>query len=198
MNINSQKNINIFFILDISGSMQGERIQSLNNAIRLSIEEARRLSNKNKIKINFAILTFNNECKWITRNILCDVNDIVFKDLYGSNLTYFGQAVDELNSILKRSLFGEGINKQVYIFVSDGYSLDEWRVPIEKIKKNRWFTMGDKFAYILGNDVDIDMINSLFRDKFEMYYRTTRIYDENLNKIEKDFIEIVHLVSKKD
>lgn len=196
MDINSQKNINIFFILDISGSMQGERIQSLNNAIRLCLEKAKEITKANTIGINFAILTFNNECKWETNNILCNVNNIVFEELCASNLTYFGQAVDELNRILTRSLFEAGMNKnkQVFVFVSDGNSNDEWNEPLDRLKTNPWFKYGHKVAYGLGNDADMEMLNALFSDRFERCGQSFQISDYHLNEFKDGLLKIIHLV----
>lgn len=136
----------VFFIIDISGSMKGQRIGAVNDALRTLIPELkkREASNTNA-EIKLAILEFSSRPSWKTIEPV-NVSNYSFTDItdvYGG--TNFGLAFDALNEKLSRSAFlksSAGSYTPLIILLTDGQPSDLAIYPesLARLKNNAWFT----------------------------------------------------------
>lgn len=151
----------IFYVLDTSGSMEGEAIATLNRAIGDTLEELKKAATKNAdAKLKIAVLEFNSGCRWITPTPEY-IEDFVFEDLKAGGTTDVGDALKELNKKMSRKEFLESAIGQyfpVVIFMTDGASSDDYEKPLEDIKNNKWYRNAIKIGLALGNDPDVNMI----------------------------------------
>lgn len=160
-----RKDLDVFYVLDTSSSMSGEKINSLNHAMRDTTEKLKALAEKNgDAKLKIAVLEFNSGCDWVTDNGPEAMEDFTYEDLHANGLTDMGAALKELNSKLSRHAFLNsmtGALMPVIIFMTDGYATDNYVGALAEIRNNRWFKRATKIGFALGADPDVKMISSV-------------------------------------
>ena len=118
----------VFFIIDISGSMKGNRIQAVNDAIRNLIPELkkREASNTNA-EIRVAIMEFSSNANWRTTEPV-PVSSFNYNEItYVGGGTNFGKAFSALNKKLSRNEFlksSAGSYTPLIILMTDGKPSD--------------------------------------------------------------------------
>ena len=140
----------VFFVIDISGSMKGNRIQAVNDAIRNLIPELkkREASNTNA-EIRVAIMEFSSNANWRTPEPV-PVSSFSYNDItYVGGGTNFGKAFAELNKKLSRSAFlksSAGSYTPLIILMTDGKPSDLalYKEELDKLKMNSWFQYSTK------------------------------------------------------
>ena len=151
----------LFFLVDTSGSMMGEKIGSLNDAIRETVPDLRELSKSNSdAAIKIAVLQFDTNVKWLYPQPV-DSEQFRWNDLQAGGLTSLGEALKELNSKLSKTQYlqeAAGSYAPVIILISDGGPTDDFDRALEEIKKNNWFKHSIKVAIAIGNDADKNVL----------------------------------------
>ena len=119
-----KKVLPLIYVIDTSGSMFGDRIASVNEAIHeLEPILREKVGEIPEAEIRIAALTFSSGAQWITQNGLVSLDDFFWNDATAGGLTDLGAALKELNSKLSRSSFlvsDTGFCAPVIIFMSDG------------------------------------------------------------------------------
>ncbi|MBO8433005.1 MAG: VWA domain-containing protein [Bacteroidetes bacterium] len=157
----ARKTMTLFFLVDTSGSMYGEKIGSLNEAVRETIPDLNDLSVSNPdAAIKIAALQFDSDVKWLYPQPI-EAEKFQWNDLQADGVTALGGALDELNSKLSKSQFMQeaaGSYAPVIILLSDGGPTDDFDAALERIKKNNWFKHAIKVAIAIGNDADKNVL----------------------------------------
>ena len=161
----SRRVLNVFYLLDTSGSMQNAPIAQLNCAMRETAEAVRNSARNNAdAQIRMAVLEFNSNVRWMQPKGPENIEDFEWEDLTAGGLTNVGKALNELDSKLSRNAFLESIAGNylpVIIFMSDGYATDEYKTALAEIRKNKWFLRATKVGFAIGDDPDINMISDV-------------------------------------
>lgn len=140
----------VFFLIDISGSMKGNRIQAVNDAIRNLIPELkkREASNTNA-EIRVAIMEFSSNANWRTTEPV-PVSSFSYDEItYVGGGTNFGNAFAALNKKLSRNEFlksSAGSYTPLIILMTDGKPSDWalYKEELEILKQNSWFKYATK------------------------------------------------------
>ena len=144
-----RRTMTLFYIIDCSGSMSGQRIGQVNDAIRSTLPELQGISDGNAdAQIKVAALTFSNGASWVTSEPK-ECKDFQWTDINAGGQTALGEACKELESKLSRESFlksDTGNYAPTFILISDGEPTDDFEAGLEKLKKNNWFAKGIKFA----------------------------------------------------
>lgn len=161
-----RRELHVFYVLDTSGSMNGERIAQLNRAMEESTEALKELAKKNAdAKLKIAVMEFNSDCRWVTQHGPEDLEeDFEYEDLTAGGLTEIGAALKELNSKMSRHAFLNsmtGALMPVIIFMTDGAPTSDYAKELAEIRKNRWFARGTKIGFAIGDDADVKMISEV-------------------------------------
>ncbi len=152
-----RKVMTLFYLVDTSGSMSGEKIGTVNSAMEECIPLLKEVAAANDdAEIKVAILQFSSGCGWITpASGPVGLEDIIWNDLQASGMTDFGDALTELDKKLSRN---EYLNSQtgayapVILLLSDGAPTDNWESALNNIQQNNWF----KHAIKIALDIQID------------------------------------------
>lgn len=154
--------LNVFFVIDTSGSMAGTAIAQVNMGIQDTIETLKEQAHNADAQLKLAVLEFNSGAHWLNPAGPQDVEDFMLANpLQAGGLTDMGAALTELDSKLSRSAYLDSITGNylpLIIFLSDGQPTDNYMKALEKIRNNKWFTRARKIAFAVGDAPDITML----------------------------------------
>lgn len=156
----ARRQMTLFFMVDTSGSMDGEKIAAVNTAIREVLPEIADISSENAdAQIKVACLQFASNAQWLFKP--ADVEGLTWTDLYAGGMTMMGEAFDELNRKLSRNEFlnsPTGNFAPVLFLMSDGQPTDEYRKALDRLRENRWFKVAIRVAIAIGDDADKNIL----------------------------------------
>jgi len=156
----ARRQMSLFFIVDTSGSMDGEKIAAVNTAIREVLPEIAEISSENAdAQIKVACLQFANDVQWLFRPT--DVEGMTWNDLRAEGMTSMGTAFNELNAKLSRKEFLDsptGNFAPVLFLMSDGQPTDEYHKALDSLRENRWFQVAIRVAIAIGDDADKNIL----------------------------------------
>ena len=156
----ARQELNLIFVIDNSGSMEGEKIGAVNNAIRdvMSImPEIQEDTSDALIKVS--ALVFSDNAKW-TYNEPQTVENFKWKDLSIDGGTDLSKAYDELAKFLRKKEKGGqmpdlGGVAPIIILMTDGMPTSyDWEEHLKDLKKKGWFKVALKYALAIGIDTD--------------------------------------------
>lgn len=153
-----KQELNLLFVIDNSGSMSGEKIGAVNNAIRdvMSImPEIQEDTSDAEIKIS--ALIFSDDCKWVYQEPKT-VTDFKWSDISTDGGTNYSKTYDELAKFLcKKENGGQmpdiGGVAPIIILMSDGMPTSpDWDKHLDLLKKKGWFKVALKYALAIQID----------------------------------------------
>ena len=158
--------LNILFMVDVSGSMRGQRIAQVNYALENIFKELRRRDEMNS-SIKIGIMEFSETAKWVTEQPV-RLEDYVFTQIVAQPwITNYASAFDLLNQKLRREGFlnpnlGEYFAPLI-LFVTDGEPVDVTEYPksLQKLHGNGWFKKSAKYAIAVGEEAKNEEIGRL-------------------------------------
>ncbi len=156
-----RRTMTLFFVIDTSGSMEGNKIGAVNDAVVNVLPMLDEISQTNPdAEIKVAALEFSSGTQWLyTEPKLA--SEFVWQDVKAGGLTSLGAACAELSSKLSRSGYmqaASGSFAPAIILLSDGGPTDDYRSGLAKLQANNWFKAAIKVAIAIGDDADKDVL----------------------------------------
>ena len=150
--------LHFFWIVDCSGSMYGEKIGTVNNAIQTCIPEmASAAENNPNAQLLVRTLSFSTGATWLTPNPV-PVEDYAWDDLDADGVTDLGKAFELLSAQLSIPPMPDRALPPVLVLLSDGQPTDDYKSELDKLKKMPWFRKAVKIAISIGQDADDDVL----------------------------------------
>lgn len=163
----ARQELNVLFVIDNSGSMEGKKIGAVNNAIRdvMSIMPEIQEDTSDAI-IKISALKFSDKAEWIFPEPK-DVSDFKWQDLSADGGTELSAAYDKLAVWLsKKSNGGQmpdiGGVAPIIILMTDGLPTSyNWEKSLVALKKKGWFKVALKYALAIEIETDeaMDILN---------------------------------------
>lgn len=156
----AKKSMTIFFLIDVSGSMKGTKIGSLNSTMEellpslIGVGEA-------STDVKIAVMKFSTQVEWVTPEPVRIEEYQYWNRLDAEGLTFMGDAFMELSRKLSRSSFLSSPSLSfapVIFLLSDGSPNDDWKKGLKTLQENRWFQYGLKIALGIGSQVNMDVL----------------------------------------
>jgi len=157
-----RRTMTLFFLIDTSGSMFGNKIGAVNDAVVNVLPMLDEISASNPdAEIKVAALEFSSGTRWLYDEPKL-ASDFVWQDVQANGLTSLGAACEELCKKLSRSggymQAAHGSFAPAIILLSDGGPTDNFEAGLNKLKGNNWFKSAIKIAIAIGDDADKEVL----------------------------------------
>lgn len=150
--------LHFFWMVDCSGSMYGEKINTVNNAIQECIPEMVSAAENNpNAQLLIRALSFSTGANWITANPV-PVEDYSWDSMDANGVTDLGKACDLLAAQLGMPPMPSRALPPVIVLLSDGQPTDDYKKGLDKLKALPWFKKAVKIAISIGQDADDDVL----------------------------------------
>ena len=187
VNTNSTKEIFLFYLLDVSGSMKENNVSYINSSMRTVMETLKEKTNRN---IKIGILSFSNGANWETPHVLDDVFSYKWKDLKAGGLTDMGEAFQKLNA--KITTDNIGVESEPIIFlITDGEATDNYMEGLRELRNNELFNKSIKVG-IGFDDTNMKILNR-FTENFKNI-----LYLKDKSLLAKVLTELSNICCAKD
>jgi len=161
--IQNARPLPVILLLDVSGSMSGEKIFSLNNAVK---EMLRVFANETstQAELNVCIITFDDVAKLHTP--LQPASKIHWADFNAIGMTALGAALDMARNIIEnKETIPSRAYRPVVVLVSDGEPNDKgWEEKLNRFVNEGRTSKCDRFAMGIGS-ADEQVLKSFINDE---------------------------------
>lgn len=146
--------LHFFWIVDCSGSMYGEKIGTVNNAIQSVIPEMVDAADNNpNAQLLIRTLQFSTGASWVTASPV-PVEEFAWDDLEAGGVTDLGKAFELLAAQLTIPPMSERALPPVLVLLSDGQPTDDYKKNLDKLLHLPWGKKAVRIAISIGQDAD--------------------------------------------
>lgn len=150
--------LHFFWVVDCSGSMWGEKIGVVNNAIQSVLPEmVDEAADNPNAQLMIRTLKFSTGASWVTENPV-KVEEYAWEDLEAAGVTDLGKAFELLSGQLSVEQMGDRALPPVIVLLSDGQPTDDYKKSLDKFQKLPWTKKAVKIAISIGQDADDDVL----------------------------------------
>ncbi|UZK67841.1 vWA domain-containing protein [Sphingomonas sp. M1-B02] len=158
-----RRQLQVILALDCSGSMRGDRIASLNYALRTALPELRGVAEDNpEVDVRVRVLRFATGASWIFPDAL-PVADLRWTDLTADGETDMGAAL----VLLAEALGGAGMTGRqlppVVVIASDGHPTDDFEAGLAVFFASEHADAAIRIAIAIGTDADLEVLERFIR-----------------------------------
>ena len=154
----SSRILDFIWIADCSGSMDGEKIQTLNYAIRQTIPDMQKEADANpNASVMIRALKFSDGAQWHIPNAT-PVDQFNWVDLTAGGTTAMGQALQMVAAELRSFPSDTKRLPPVLVLLTDGQPTDEFKKGLDDLMSTPWGKKAVRIAIAIGKDADIDVL----------------------------------------
>lgn len=154
----ARQELQLIFVIDNSGSMEGEKLGAVNNAIRDVMSIMPEIQDDTAdAEIKISALKFSDDAQWVYSTPQT-VENFKWKDIASEGGTNLSAAYDELAKWLcKKEKGGQmpdlGGVAPILLLMTDGLPTSfDWEERLELLKKKGWFRVALRYALAIGID----------------------------------------------
>ena len=156
----SARPLHLLFVLDISGSMKGAKIDALNEAMRQALGPMREAARANPTaRLLVRALVFSVGARWHVADPT-PAADFAWEGPAPAGLTDLGAALHLLASVLRMPPMDERALPPVLVLVSDGQPTDDWRAGLAALDALPWGRRAVRLAIAIGDDADLPVLEA--------------------------------------
>lgn len=154
----SGRPLHFIWIADCSGSMSGDKIQSLNTAIREAIPEMKRVAQSNPhANVLVRAIKFSNGATWHVTQAT-SIEKFNWTDLSAGGVTDMGKALLMVADELKMPPMDPRGLPPVLVLITDGHPTDDVGRGINAIMNQPWGKKAVRIAIGIGSDVNYNIL----------------------------------------
>jgi uncharacterized protein YegL len=144
--------LNFIWLVDCSGSMKGSKIQSLNNAIRESIQPMRDAAKENaQVDLMVRVVKFSTSASWHIATPT-PIDSFTWTDVEADGETHLGAALKLVTEQLKVPPLEWRALPPVLVLVSDGMPTDDFGSGLKALMAQPWGKAAVRIAISIGKD----------------------------------------------
>ena len=151
----AKRSLRFIMLVDVSGSMSGDKIQAVNRAVRECIPEMRKNNRDNPFaEMTVEVITFATGAVWHVPKT--PVDQFNWKDLDASGVTDLGAAFNLVTEALDVQNMGKRNLPPVILLLSDGGPTDDWELALKRFEATSWGKPGRtvRVAVAIGEGAD--------------------------------------------
>ncbi|MCL2840896.1 MAG: VWA domain-containing protein [Defluviitaleaceae bacterium] len=161
----SSRILDFFWIADCSGSMDGEKIQTLNYAIRQTIPDMRKEADDNpNASIMVRAVKFSDGAAWHMPTAT-PIDSFNWADLTAGGVTAMGMALELVASELKQFPTDTKRLPPVLVLLTDGQPTDDFKSGLDALMATPWGKKAVRIAIAIGKDVDLSVLEQFAGNK---------------------------------
>ncbi len=177
------KPLPVVLLLDVSGSMGGEKIRNLNDAVSDMLDVFRG-NETSETEIWVAIITFGSEVK--LHQPLASANTIQWNALSTGGMTPLGTALEMAKAMIEdKDVVPSRAYRPTVVLVSDGQPNDDWKDVMQKFVNEGRSAKCDRMAMAIGADANESVLGAFIAGTQHPLF-----YAENARQM-KDFFKFV-------
>ena len=150
--------LHFFWLVDCSGSMYGEKIGVVNNAIQSTVPEMVDAAKNNpNAQLLVRTLKFSTGASWVTSNPV-NIEDFAWDDLDADGATSLGKAFELLAGQLTIPPMSDRALPPVIVLLSDGQPTDDYKQPLSELLNLLWGKKAVRIAISIGMDANDEIL----------------------------------------
>ena len=150
----STRPIHFIFIADCSSSMAGDKISSLNTAIREAIPHMQTVAGENpNAEVLVRAVKFSDGAQWHISQPT-KIDQFQWIDLHSSGSTSMGQALKLLADQLKIPPMTDRALPPVLVLITDGQPTDDFKSGLQALMNEPWGKKAVRIGIAIGSDAD--------------------------------------------
>ena len=185
----ARRTMTIFFLIDVSWSMRGYKINTVNQALAETIPLIREICSDNAdAEIMVAILTYGTTADWLKEP--SPVMEFTCPVITAGGQTNLKEAYIKLKEMLQQQdahVNGAGCYAPVFILMADGGS-NAHKTVLKELRSIKWFKYGIKAAIAIGREVHFNILE-------EFTGTRDTVFRANSAKRLKDLIKLISVKS---
>ena len=161
----AKRSLTVFVIVDVSRSMRGSKLRTVNSVMRRIVPELRDVGGSDA-DVRMAVMSFSDDCHWMTSSPI-SVETFAWDDLEAGGWTCLGKACLELNRVMSRNVFLDSPSLSfapVVILLSDGGPTDKYEEALYTLNGNKWFRHALKVAIAIGQKAKVEKLSMFTGD----------------------------------
>ena len=159
----ARRQLHVILALDCSGSMHGDRIASLNYALRTTLPELRKVAEENpEIDVRLRVLRFSTEAQWHVAEPT-PVADARWTDLAAGGETSMGAAFHLIAKALSPEALQGRQLPPVIVLASDGYPTDDFEEGMNAFFATSHGAAAIRLAIAIGGEADLEVLERFIR-----------------------------------
>jgi uncharacterized protein YegL len=154
----SGRPLHFIWIADCSRSMAGDKIQSLNTAIREAIPEMQRVAQENPhANVLVRAIRFSSGASWHIPNAT-PIESFQWQDLPAAGVTDAGRALLLVSKELKMPPMDPRGLPPVLVLITDGYPTDNVEKGLKAVMNEPWGRKAVRIGIGIGADADYEVL----------------------------------------
>jgi uncharacterized protein YegL len=138
--------------------MAGQKIQSLNFAIRECIPEMQNVAKENpEAQMFVRVLTFSSGARWHV-GTPTPLASFKWDDVQADGVTDMGRAMELLADALSMDAMGQRALPPVLVLITDGQPTDNFNAGLKKLMESPWARKAVRIGIAMGDDAAVDVI----------------------------------------
>lgn len=156
----AKRPLEFFFLCDCSGSMYGDKIESLNHAIH-GVTPAMQNEAKNNPSAQMFVraVKFSDGAQWHL-GAHTEVENFSWVDLEAGGVTDMGAAFELVSKELEMPPMASRGLTPVLVLISDGFPTDNWKAGLQTLMDKPWADKSIRIAIAIGDDFDLHPLKS--------------------------------------
>ena len=160
----ARRQLQFVLALDCSGSMRGEKIASLNYAIRSAIPELRDVAEENpEIAVVVSAIRFADKAEWHLAEPT-PIETLEWHDVSAGGETAMGAAFEEIVAFLDSDRISGRQIPPVILLVTDGYPTDDVDAAFEKLDSSEITSNALRIVVAIGDSWDPTILERFIGD----------------------------------
>jgi len=153
-----RRQLHVILVLDCSGSMRGNKIASLNYAMRAAIPELRSVAADNpEVDVRVRVLRFASEVVWHVATPV-PVDALEWPELTAIGETHMGEALAMVADVLTPAAMPGRQLPAVIVLASDGQPSDDIDAGLARLFAAPYGARALRIAIAIGTDADTEIL----------------------------------------